>query len=139
MVKCELCGRLFKTPQGRRGHMTFKHGKRARGKKPEELGKNSLNKYNERLARLTKEIRSNNETLEDLNVNLRYLQHRMLSLAFREEVRRVAIELDGLKDQVEKHSRWFNPHGLHEAVLDLFGGPIADIEKRLKGRKSFVK
>ncbi|MFC2001084.1 hypothetical protein ACFLUZ_01100 [Chloroflexota bacterium] len=138
MVECELCGRLFKTPQGLRGHKTFFHGHRARRNEPVEFRENSLNKSDEKLNRLTKDIQIITETLADLKRNLNYLQYRMVSLASRSEIHRIASEVNRLNSQVEKHNRWFNPHGLHEAVLDLDGGPITDLEKRLRGR-SFTK
>ena len=139
MVQCELCGRQFKTPQGLRGHKTFFHGHRAGRNKPAELKENSLNKSDERLEKLTKDVQSITKTLGDLRANLDFLQGRMLSLASQNEIRRIALEVNRLNNQVEKHDRWLNPRGIHEAIVDLDGGPIASIEKRLQCRQSFTK
>jgi hypothetical protein len=135
MVKCELCGRLFKTPQGLRGHKTFFHDQRARRNEPVELRGNIISKYDDRLERLTKDIHSITETLADLKRKLRYLQGQMASLASRNELHRIALEIDRLNNQVEKHNGWFNPRGLHEAVIGFSGGPIANIEKQLGERQ----
>lgn len=135
MATCELCGKEFRTTQGLRGHKTFKHGHHARHNESGGLKRNSINKADERLDRLAKDIKNITEILEDLKGNLYYLQARMASVAFRDEIKHIALEVDQLRNQVKKHDQWFNPQGLHEAVIGLTGGPIADIEKRLRSHK----
>ena len=155
MVQCELCGRQFKNTQGLRGHKTFFHGIRAnRGKMTTLLGRSGLadetkgevGSDNSRLIESDKELRDIfgrvvkiEYIIVELQETLKKLENYMALLATRNETCQLASNLKIIKAQVEKHDRWFNPRGIHEAIVDLDGGPIAYIEKRLQRRQSFTK
>lgn len=53
----------------------------------------------------------------------------MALLAKRNETHHLALSMKLIREQVEKHDRWLNPRGLHEAVIGLTGGPIVDLER----------
>ncbi len=142
MATCELCGKETRTSQGLRGHKTFVHGIRASSNKlfdviPDDQEmhetsrlkseKNGSYVYDNSANKLTNEIKSITETLAELKRTVNYLQDWMESLASCNELHRIVLEVDRLNNQVEKHDQWFNPRGLHEAVIGLTGGPIADI------------
>jgi len=146
MVTCELCGKETRTSQGLRGHKTFVHGIRANSKKlfvaiPDDQdmyetsrlksGKNDSNEFEDSVNKPVSEIKNITETLVELKRTVNYLQGWMVSLASRNELRRIVLEVDRLNNQVKKHDQWLNPRGLHEAVIGLSGGPIADLERSL--------
>jgi hypothetical protein len=139
MVKCELCGRQFKTPQGLRGHKTFFHGLHAGNRNPTKLEENSFNKSDKKLERLTKDVEDIAKTLADLKGSLNYLQSRIVSMASRRETQSIIEKIDRLDNQVMKHDRWLNPRRLHEAIINLDGGPIVSIENCLRHRRAYNK
>ena len=155
MVHCEICGRQFKNTQGLRGHKTFFHGIRANRSKLttllDRLGladetKNEVRSDNSRLIEGDKELRDIvsrvakiEHIIAELKETLEKLENYMALLATRNETCHIASDMRIIKGQVYKHDRWFNPRGLHEAVVGLNGGPIAYIEKRLQRRQSFTK
>jgi len=120
MVECELCGRQFKNPQGLRGHKTFYHGIRANHAKkikPDHYREAEETKINEEQLNLLNRVGEMESTITELKETLEKWES--------------YLALFSIEEQVEKHDRWLNPRGLHEAVIGLTGGPIADLEERL--------
>ena len=76
MVECELCGRLFKNPQGLRGHKTFFHGIRANHNKEikpghsrvleETRNKEEPSNFQNRVVKMESAIVELKETVEKL-------------------------------------------------------------------------
>jgi hypothetical protein len=142
MVECELCGRQFKNPQGLRGHKTFYHGIRANHAKkikPDHYREAEETKINEEQLNLQNRVREMESTIVELKDTFEKWQSYMALLSTQSETQHLASKIKLIEKQVEKHDRWFNPKGLHEAVVSLNGGPIAYIEERLRGRQSFTK
>jgi len=139
MVQCELCGRQFKNTQGLRGHKTFFHGIRANHRieiKPERFIGTVETKSKDGQANLLNRVVDLECTVVELKETLEKWQSYMALLSTQSETQHIASRIKLIEKQVEKHDRWFNPRGLHEAVVDFDGGPIAYIEKRLIVRQS---
>ncbi len=144
MVECELCGKEFRTTQGRRGHKTFVHNIRADHSKVSGMpasierdklatSNSSLDAIEEKLGNLVDRVTKVESTIEELSETFENQFTYMALLATKNETQHLASTLKLIKQQVDKHDRWLNFRGLHEAVIGLTGGPIADIERRLKG------
>ncbi len=147
MATCELCGKETRTSQGLRGHKTFVHGIRADGNKMavllDRLGlaaetkselesdNSSLTESGEELGNLVSRVTKIECTIVELKKTLERLGKYMALLATRNETHHLALRVKLIKEQIERHDRWLNPHGLHEAVIGLTGGPIADLERSL--------
>ncbi|MFC1969396.1 hypothetical protein ACFLVF_02780 [Chloroflexota bacterium] len=67
--------------------------------------------------------------IAELKKTLEKLEYYMAFLTTRNETQHLASRVKLIKEQVEKHDRWLNPRALHEAVIGLTGGPIADLER----------
>ncbi len=63
---------------------------------------------------------------------MRALQNQLILKATDSEIHRIATKVELLSERVEKHERWFNPEGTDEVLLEMFGGPITYLEKRLR-------
>lgn len=134
MVMCELCGKELRTTQGLRGHKTFVHGIRAyQGNScitnlDEShhgfIDEQQFSEFNERFQRIEASI-------VELRRSFRELEHFTNFLMTEDDLREIHTLLRPLREQIEKHDRWFNPRELDEVVLGLRGGPIADLERRV--------
>ena len=147
MVICELCGKEFRTTQGLRGHKTFKHGIRAdhgrlavlldrfvrtdETKSELESDNSRLTESEDELGNIVSRVTKIEYTILELEKTLERLGKYMALLATQNETSHLASRVKLIKEQVEKHDRWLNPHGLHEVVIGLTGGPIADLERSL--------
>jgi len=147
MTQCELCGKAMRTTQGLRGHKTFVHGLHANRSKPAatvtrdqrvddtsgalESKKNGASECGDRLEKLTSENLHNIKSLAELNRTVSYLQSQIASLATHNEFQHIVARVELLSKRVKQHDQWFNPRGIDEVILDLFGGPIASIERYL--------
>ncbi len=147
MATCELCGKETRTSQGLRGHKTFVHGIRAghsrlaglldrfvrtdETKSELESDNSGLIESEEERGNLIDRVAKMEYTILELEKTLERWKNYMALLATRNETQHLASKVKLIKKQVEKHDRWFNPRGLHEAVIDLTGGPIADLERSL--------
>ncbi len=148
MVQCKLCGKVVRTTQGLRGHKTFKHGLYANHEKPAaeltfrqridenrssvKSERNSISEYKDRLSKLKSEVVSNTELLTELRRTVSELQNQLALMATRGETHRIATIVEMLGKRVEKHERWFNPESIDEVLLEICGGPITYLEKRLR-------
>ncbi|MFC2013620.1 hypothetical protein ACFLU8_01895 [Chloroflexota bacterium] len=135
MVTCKLCGKETRTSRELRGHKTFVHGIRADYSKiAAQLDHRSSadeNKSEQELGNLVSRVAKIEYTIVELEKTFGKLEKYMAFLTTRNEIQHLASSVKLIKAQVDKHDRWFNPCGLHEAVIDLAGGPIADIERHL--------
>ncbi len=147
MVQCELCGKIVRTMQGLRGHKTFIHGLYANHDKPAaeltfrqridenrssvKSESNSISDYRDMLNEQKSEVVSNTELLE-LRQEVRALQNQLALKATASEINLIATKVELLSKRVEKHERWFNPESIDEVFLEICGGPIAYLEKRLR-------
>jgi len=134
MVECELCGRQFKNPQGLRGHKTFYHGIRANHAKkikPDHYREAEETKINEEQLNLLNRVGEMESTITELKETLEKWESYLALFSTQSETQHLASKIKLIEEQVEKHDRWLNPRGLHEAVIGLTGGPIADLEERL--------
>ena len=154
MAICELCGKIFSTSQGLRGHKTFVHGIRADGGKmlalagrlrgtdnPEgklEAGNLRLNENRVKLVNLEIRLTEMEHIIVKLEKTSKKLGNDIALLATRSEVHDLASNVKRIREQVEKHDRWLNPRGLHDAVVGLNGGPIANIERKLESGRAKV-
>ena len=148
MVSCDICDKEFKNTQGLRGHKTFIHGLHANHDKPAaeltfrqridenrspvKSEKNSISEYKDRLDKLENEAISNTELLTELRRTVRAMQNQLALKATASEINLIATKVELLSKRVEKHERWFNPKSTDEVVLELCGGPIGYLEKRLR-------
>jgi len=94
--------------------------------------------YTDRLEQLEGTVSSNTELLLDLKRQVAELRTELKSMATRSETRGIAEAVKHLKNLVYKHHRWFNPDRTDEVILELFGGPIAYIEKRLNDHQRVI-
>ncbi len=147
MVQCELCGKVVRTTQGLRGHKTFIHGLRANHDKPAaeltfrqridenrspvKSEKNSTSEFRDRLEKLENKVISNTELLTGLRWAVSELQNQLALVATRSETNRIATIVKTLGKQLEKHDHWLNPESDDEVILEICGGPIGSLEKRL--------
>ena len=148
MIQCELCGKVMRTTQGLRGHKTFIHGlyanhdktaagltfrqRIAENRSPMKSEKNSISEYKDRLDKLENEAISNTELLAELRRTVRALQNQLALKATASEINLIATKVELLSKHVKKHERWFNPTSIDEVFLEICGGPIAYLEKRLE-------
>ncbi len=148
MIQCELCGKAMRTTQGLRGHKTFVHGLYANHDKPAaeltfrqrinenrslvKSEKNSINEYKDRLSKLKSEVASNTELLTELRRTVSELQNQLALMATRSEINQIATTVEIIGKCLEKHERWFNPESIDEVFLEICGGPITYLEKRLR-------
>ena len=144
---CDICGKEFKNTQGLRGHKTFVHGLYANHDKPvAELTfrqridenrspvkseKNSISDYKCRLDKLENEAISNTWLLTELRRTMRAMQNQLALMATCSETNRIATIVKTLGKQLEKHDHWLNPESDDEVILEICGGPIGSLEKRL--------
>ena len=136
MVKCKLCGKVVRTTQGLRGHMTFIHGLYANHNNPAaELTFRQRIDENRSLVK----SESNTELLTELRRTVRALQNRLAVMDTRSEANRIATKVELLSERLDEHDRWFNPHDIDEIILRISGGPIADLEKRLDDLQLVIK
>ena len=148
MIQCELCGKVMRTTQGLRGHKTFNHGLYANHDKPAaeltfrqridenrspvKSEKNSISEYKDRLDKLENEAISNTKLMTELMGTVRALQNQLALKATASEINLIATKVELLSKRVEKHERWFNPESIDEVFLEICGGPITYLEKRLR-------
>ena len=148
MVTCELCGKEIRTSQGLRGHKTFVHGLHASHDKQiatlssGELMEESTNtvdsensEYRDRIDKLESEVTSNSESM----MKLWRIVKELMSVATRSETYRIAKTVETLRNQLDKHDRWFNPDSMDEVILGLSGGPIGSLKKQIDGRQYVSK
>ncbi len=144
---CDICGKEFKNTQGRRGHKTFVHGLYANHDKPAaeltfrqridenrspvKSEKNSTSEFRDRLEKLENKVISNTELLTEVRRTVSELQNRLALMATRSETNRIATIVKTLGKQLEKHDHWLNPESDDEVILEICGGPIGSLEKRL--------
>lgn len=147
MVACDICGKEFKNTQGLRGHKTFVHGLYANHDKPAakltfrqridenrspvKSEKNSTSEFRDRLEKLENKVISNTELLTEVRRTVSELQNRLALMATRSETNRIATKVELLSKGVEKHDHWLNPESDDEVILEICGGPIGSLEKRL--------
>jgi len=147
MIQCKLCGKVVRTTQGLRGHKTFIHGLYANhdkpaaeltfrqrideNRRPVKFERNSTSEYRERLDKLESEFVSNTELLTELRRTVSELQNQLALMATRSEINRAAAKVELLSKLVEKHERWLNRESDDEVILEICGGPIGSLEKRL--------
>ncbi len=152
MVKCELCGKVVRTTQGLRGHKTFVHGLHANHDSPAtelrfrqridenrslvKSESNSTNEFRDRLEKLENKVVSNTELLTELRRTVSELQQRLVLKATRSETNRIATKVELLSKGVEKHDHWLNPESTDEMMLEICGGPIGSLEKRIDNLSS---
>ncbi len=148
MVQCKLCGKVVRTTQGLRGHKTFIHSLHANHDKPAaeltfrqridenrspvKSEKNSISEYKGRLDKLENEAISNTKLMTELMGTVRVLQNQLALKATASEINLIATKVELLNKRVEKHERWFNPESTDEVLLEIYGGPIAYLEERLR-------
>ncbi len=148
-VTCEICGKEFKTTQGLRGHKTFVHdihadrGKQADGfqydKQEDKTARDNRikDKYFDeprgKLDKMERVVSGNIELANELRRAVNKLQEQLT--VQNQELSIISHEVDSLRQKVNKHEEWFNPHDIHEVIIGLCGGPIADIEKRLRNKQ----
>ncbi len=60
----------------------------------------------------------------------------LASMATRSETDRIATIVEILGKRVEKHERWLNPQSADEVLLEMIGGPIGYLEKRIDNLSS---
>ena len=75
---------------------------------------------------------SNTELLAELRRTVRTLQNQLALMATRSEINQIATTVEIIGKCLEKHERWFNPKSIDEVFLEICGGPIALLEKRLR-------
>jgi len=148
MIQCELCGKAMRTTQGLRGHKTFVHGLYANHDNPaaeltfrQRIDENrslvksessSISDYRDRLDKPENEANSNTELLTELRRTVRAMQNQLALKATASEINLIATKVELLSKRVEKHERWFNPESIDEVLLEICGGPITYLEKRLR-------
>jgi hypothetical protein len=140
MVKCEICGKEMRTTQGRRGHMTFVHGQGKAVRSPIAVVAPEVDDDQDRHHGDTVG-RSYGEALADISRRLEELEamagartDQLSELATRGDLGRVDAKVDKVASRVSLHDKWFNPGTIHEAIVRLKGGPIAQLERRLSRR-----
>jgi len=94
--------------------------------------------YTGRLEQLEGKVSSYTELLQDLKRQVAELRTEMKSMATRSEIRGIGAAVKRLDNLVDKHHRWFNPDGTDEVIQELFGGPIAHIERRLSDHQGAI-
>jgi hypothetical protein len=129
-VKCEICGKEFKNPQGRRGHMTFVHqipGSSSKSHTPLAT-EQQLSKLDERLQRvervtglkepdildrilgtdkpITEQLEQYTRQLAELSVQLKDLSQQVRLAASGTEVLNIKRQLTQLTKQVSRHDKW---------------------------------
>ncbi len=152
---CEICGKEFKNTQGLRGHKTFVHGihadkgKQANGfqcdqqedrtTRDNRIKDTYMDKYQEKLDKLENDLRNNTELVNKLRSTVNKLQEQLLLMVvpFR-EIHNISRKVDSLCYEVKKHEKWLNPRGIHDAIMNLSDGPIADIETQLRHRRPAI-
>ncbi len=149
---CDRCGKEFKNTQGLRGHKTFVHGLYANHDKPAveltfrqridenrspvQSEKNSTSEFRDRLEKLENKVISNTELLTEIRRTVSELQNRLALMATRSETNRIATKVELLSKRVEKHERWLNPENTDEVLLEICGGPMGYLEKRIENLPS---
>jgi len=93
---------------------------------------NSISDYRDRLNKLKSEVVSNTELLTEPRRTVRAMQNQLALKATASEINLIATKVELLSKRVEKHERWFNPESTDEVFLEICGGPIAYLEKRLR-------
>ncbi len=152
MIQCELCGKVMRTTQGLRGHKTFIHGLHANHDNPaaeltfrQRIDKNrslvksesnSISDYSDRLDKLKSEVAINTELLTELRRIVSELQNQLALKATASEIKLIATKAELLSKRVDKHERWLNPENTDEVILEICGGPMGYLEKRIENLPS---
>lgn len=104
-VRCEMCGREFKTTQGLRGHKTFVHQMTSSGKPPPRLATDQQSsKLEERVEQLTSKLQLLDKRLSNLNIGVDKLADRYEKLS-----RYIQYELAGIENDVMWEIRLLGP------------------------------
>jgi len=92
-IKCEICGKEFKTSQGLRGHKTFVHKiTSSSAKSPTPLATEQLEQHTRQLA--------------ELSVQLKELSQQVKLAANSTEVHVISRQVAQLSEHARKHDRW---------------------------------
>ena len=122
MVKCDICGKEFKNPQGLRGHEMLSHGinnsKRQPAAKP--VAEQQLSELESRLEQVEELTRVTTERLTEQLNNL----ERQVGLALsNNNYDRLFRQIVQLSEQVSSNSRWLTPDGINLIVSETLGKP----------------
>ncbi len=85
-----------------------------------------------KLHNITKQLSKFSDTVSKMSE----LQDQLTLMATRSETNRIATKAELLSKGVEKHERWLNPESTDEVLLEIIGGPIGYLEKRIDNLSS---